>query len=149
MFIVIGEDEHDAFVGFKKTVHVLYYFDLFMIECYFLNCLQVCRDLLVLQQCALRLAQLCQLSTESVGQLRSSIVQDTVLVTRAYHALLCLTRAPAVQPTQQQLHAIKRVQAALGLQENNTALNSASSAVTLTQSTALFAVLKQGYNADK
>ena len=104
--------------------------------------LQLCRDLLVLQQSALRLAQLCQLSPDSVGQLRASIVQDTVLITRAYHALLCLTKAPAIQPSQPQLHSIRRVLAALALQDSNYTA-SVTPGICYT-ATALFAVLQQG-----
>lgn len=104
--------------------------------------LLLCRDLLVLQQLALQLAQLCHLSPDSVGQLRASLLQDTVLVSRAYHALLCLARAPATRPTARHLHATRRLVAALGLQDSTTLLPPLPQGTL--PATALQAVLQQG-----
>ncbi|KAF2367203.1 hypothetical protein FHG87_002029 [Trinorchestia longiramus] len=104
---------------------------------------QLCRDLLVLQQAVLQLTQLCHFSAECVGELRSNIVQETVLLTRAYHALFCLSRAPASRPSQLLLHDIKRVLAALGLHDSASSVSPLPTSAAL-PSTAMCTILQQG-----
>lgn len=70
--------------------------------------------------------------------MRTSIVQETVLLTRAYYALLCLTRAPAQRPSQQQLRDTQRALAALSLHHPTRALPATLPC------TALAVVLQQG-----
>ncbi|XP_018016470.1 nuclear pore complex protein Nup160 isoform X2 [Hyalella azteca] len=103
---------------------------------------QLCRDLLVLQQAVLQLSQLCHLSADCVGELRSSVVQETVLLCRAYYALLCLTRSPATRPSQQLLHDLTRALAALGLHDTVPSVEPLPQGAL--PSTALCAILQQG-----
>nr|XP_045619650.1 nuclear pore complex protein Nup160-like isoform X1 [Procambarus clarkii] len=77
--------------------------------------LELCRDLLLLQQMALHLGHKCRLTSDAAAQLRSTLLPKTALLTQAYFALLHVSTAPAIQPSQATLEAGKRQLAALSL----------------------------------
>ncbi|XP_066987755.1 nuclear pore complex protein Nup160 [Macrobrachium rosenbergii] len=79
--------------------------------------LELCRDLLLLQQVALQLGHQCRLTTDSVAQMRSTLLPKTSLLTQAYFALLHISTAPAIQASQATLDVGKRQLAALSLSE--------------------------------
>ncbi|XP_069941097.1 nuclear pore complex protein Nup160-like isoform X2 [Cherax quadricarinatus] len=77
--------------------------------------LELCRDLLLLQQVALHLGHKCRLTPDAAAQLRSTLLPKTALLTQAYFALLHVSTAAAIQPSQATLEAGKRQLAALSL----------------------------------
>ncbi|KAK3858813.1 hypothetical protein Pcinc_035022 [Petrolisthes cinctipes] len=77
--------------------------------------LELCRDLLVLQQAALLLAHQSRLAPDAAATLRSTLLPKTALLTQAYFALLHLASAPAERPTRSTLEAARRQLAALSL----------------------------------
>lgn len=77
--------------------------------------LELCRDLLLLQQVALHLGHQCRLNPDATAQLRSTLLPKTALLTQAYFALLHVSTTAAIQPSQATLEAGKRQLAALSL----------------------------------
>lgn len=79
--------------------------------------LELCRDLLLIQQVSLQLGQQCRLSPESAGQLRSTLIPKTALLTQAYFALLHISTAVPMEPSPATLEAGRRQLAALSLSD--------------------------------
>ncbi|XP_042215921.1 nuclear pore complex protein Nup160-like [Homarus americanus] len=79
--------------------------------------LELCRDLLLLQQVALHLGHQCRLTPDAAAQLRSTLLPKTALLTQAYFALLHVSTTAAIQPTQATLEAGRRQFATLSLSD--------------------------------
>ena len=88
--------------------------------------LELCRDLLLLQQVTLQLGHQCRLTTDSVAQMRSTLLPKTSLLTQAYFALLHISTTAAFQPSQATLDVGKRQLAALSLSEGPGAVQTPS-----------------------
>ncbi|XP_063612781.1 nuclear pore complex protein Nup160-like, partial [Penaeus indicus] len=84
--------------------------------------LELCRDLLLLQQVALQLGHQCRLTPEASAQLRSTLLPKTTLLTQAYFALLHVSTTAAIHPSQGTVEVAKRQLAALSLNDGPSGL---------------------------